>query len=35
MKLADIKNNQINFKFYLGEIKKGAKKSKEQKKYNI
>ena len=29
--LADVKNNQQDFKLYLGEIKKGAKKSKEQK----
>ena len=35
--LADVKNNQQDFKLYLGEIKKGAKKSKEQKNtlYNI
>ena len=35
--LADVKNNQNNFKMYLGQIKKGAKKSKEQKNtiYNI
>ena len=35
--LAEIKNNQQKFKSYLGEIKKGAKKSKEQKNtiYNI
>ena len=35
--LAEIKNNQQDFKLYLGEIKKGAKKSKEQKNtiYNI
>ena len=35
--LAEIKNNQEKFKYYLGEIKKGAKKSKEQKNiiYNI
>ena len=35
--LAEIKNNQQKFKLYLGEIKKGAKKSKEQKNtiYNI
>ena len=35
--LAEIKNNQQKFKYYLGEIKKGAKKSKEQKNtiYNI
>ena len=32
-----MKNNQENFKLYLGEIKKGAKNSKEQKNtiYNI
>ena len=30
--LADVKNNQQDFKLYLGEIKKGDKKSKEQKK---
>ena len=37
IKLADAKNNQNNFKMHLGEIKKGAKKSKEQKNtiYNI
>ena len=29
--VAEIKNNQQKFKYYLGEIKKGAKKSKEQK----
>ena len=29
--LAEIKNNQQKFKYYLGEIEKGAKKSKEQK----
>ena len=35
--LADAKKNQQRFKYYLGEIKKGAKKSKEQKNtiYNI
>ena len=35
--LAKVKNNQQDFKSYLGEIKKGAKKSKEQKNtiYNI
>ena len=35
--LADVKNNQQDFKLYLGEIKNGAKKSKEQKNtlYNI
>ena len=35
--LAKVKNNQQDFKLYLGEIKKGAKKSKEQKNtlYNI
>ena len=35
--LSDAKNNQNTFKLYLGEIKKGAKKSKEQKNtiYNI
>ena len=35
--LADAKNNQKNFKIHLGEIKKGAKKSKEEKStiYNI
>ena len=35
--LADVKNNQQDFKLYLGEIKKGAKKSKEQRNtsYNI
>ena len=29
--MADVKHNQKRFKYYLGEIKKGAKKSKEQK----
>ena len=33
--LADVKNNQQDFNLYLGEIKKGAKKSKEQKKHFI
>ena len=35
--LAKVKNNEENFKLYLGEIKKGAKKSKEQRNtiYNI
>ena len=35
--LAKVKNNQQDFKLYLGELKKGAKKSKEQKNtiYNI
>ena len=35
--LADAKNNQNNFKIHLGEIKKGAKISKEEKStiYNI
>ena len=35
--MADVKYNQKRFKYYLGEIKKSAKKSKEQKKpiYNI
>ena len=35
--LAKVKNNQQDFKLYLGEIKKGAKKSKKQKNtiYNI
>ena len=35
--LAKVKNNQQDFKLYLGEIKKGPKKSKEQKNtiYNI
>ena len=35
--LAGVKKNQEKFKYYLGEIKKGAKKSKEQKNtiYNI
>ena len=33
--LADVKNNQQDFKLYLGEIKKGAKKIKRTKKYNI
>ena len=37
MKLAEVKNNQNNFKLNLSEIKKGSKKSKEQKNtiYNI
>ena len=29
--LANVKNNQQDFKLYFGEIKKGAKKSKEHK----
>ena len=29
--LVGVKKNQQKFKYYLGEIKKGAKKSKEQK----
>ena len=35
--MAGVKYNQKRFKYYLGEIKKGAKKSKEQKNtiYNI
>ena len=33
--LAEIKNNQQKFKSYLGEIKKGAKNKKNQKKHNI
>ena len=33
--LADVNKNQQEFKFDLGEIKKGAKKSKEQKKHFI
>ena len=35
--LVGVKKNQEKFKYYLGEIKKGAKKSKEQKNtiYNI
>ena len=35
--MAGVKNNQKRFKYYLGEIKEGAKKSKEQKNtiYNI
>ena len=35
--MAGVKNNQEKFKYYLGEIKKGSKKSKEQKNslYNI
>ena len=35
--MADVKKNQQKFKYYLGEIKKGPKKSKEQKNtiYNI
>ena len=37
IKVAEVKNNQNNFKLNLGEIKKGGKKSKEQKNtiYNI
>ena len=37
IKLAEIKNNQNNFKINLSEIKKGGKNSKEQKNtiYNI
>ena len=37
IRLSQVKNNQIVFKSHLGEIKKGSKKSKEQKntKYNI
>ena len=31
MNLAKVKNNQNNFKINLGEIKKGGKKSREQK----
>ena len=35
--LADVQKNQEKFKYYLGEIKRGSKKSKEQKNilYNI
>ena len=33
--LAEIKHNRQDLKLYLYEIKKGAKKSKEQKKHNI
>ena len=33
--LAGVKKNQQKFKYYLGEIKKGAKKSKEQTQYTI
>ena len=33
--LAEVKNNQQDFKLYLGEIKKGAKKSIGTKKHNI
>ena len=33
--LAEVKSNQQDFKLYLGEIKKGAKKSKRTKKHNI
>ena len=29
--LSNVKNNQQKFRFYLGDMKKGAKKSKEQK----
>ena len=37
IKLSDVKNDQINFNSHLGEIKKGSKKSKEQRNtiYNI
>ena len=37
IKLAEVKNNQNIFKIHLSQIKKGAKKSKEQKNtiYNI
>ena len=35
IKLAEVQNNQNNFKINLDEIKTGGKKSKEQKKYNI
>ena len=31
IKFSDVKNDQTNFKSYLGEIKKGSKKLKEQK----
>ena len=31
IKLSDVKNDQIKFKSYLGEIKTGSKKSKEQR----
>ena len=36
-KIYGVNNDQINFKSYLGEIKKGSKKSKEQENtiYNI
>ena len=33
--LAEAKNDQATFKSKLGEIKRGSKKSKEQKKRNI
>ena len=35
--MAGVKKNQEEFKYYLGEIKKGSKKSKEQRNtlYNI
>ena len=35
--MAGVKKNQEKFKYYLGEIKKGSKKSKEQRNtlYNI
>ena len=33
--LTDAKSNQIIFKSHLFEMKKGSKKSKEQKKHNI
>ena len=35
IKLVNVKNNQNEFKMYLGEIKKDQKILKEQKKYNI
>ena len=31
MKLSNVKNDKIKFKTYMGEIKKGSKKSKKQK----
>ena len=35
IKLAEVKNNQSNFKFNLGEIKKGSKKGAKKTQYAI
>ena len=35
IKLAEVKNNQNNFRSNLGEIKKGSQKIKRAKKHNI